>query len=140
MTDQDHGQDHEQDYDRDTVDLLDELLDRLVVGPDGVSVGMVDNLELRTRADGRLEVAALLVGTEALEERLEGWTRRLVRLGARLCGGPDQTRTIPIDEVTEIGTDVRVTERGAELAASPAERRIRRRLIGRIPGAGDAGE
>ncbi len=125
---------------RRTVDLHTDLQDRLVVGPDEVSLGMVDDLELRTRADGRLEVAALVIGGAALENRLGTVTGRLLRLVARLAGGPDRPRTVPMAEVTEAGADVRVTERGAAAAESPAGRRIQRRVIGRIPGAGHADE
>lgn len=125
---------------RHTIDLLTELLDRLVVAPDEVSVGTVDDLELRTRADGRVEVAALLVGTAALEDRLGDVTGRLLRLATRLAGGPDPPRRIPTTEVADAGTDIHLTENGATGAASPAELRIRRRVIGRIPGAGDAGQ
>jgi len=125
---------------KDTVDLLTDVIDREIVGPDGIPVGRVDDIELRRRPDGTWEVAALLTGTVALERRLPGWGAKLISFFARRTGGPDEVRSIPIEAVTKADTSVSITREAAEAAASPAEDRIQRKLISRIPGAGDASE
>lgn len=120
---------------RERIDLGTELLDRQIVDPDGVAVAKVDDVELRTREDGRLEVSALIVGTAALRRRLPRWGWLLVRAGAALAGGPSEERRVPVAAVTDADSDVVTTKAGAERAASPAEDRLRRHIIGRIPGA-----
>lgn len=123
---------------RDRVDLGAQVLDRQITAPEAEHVGKVDDLELAFREDGALEVTALLVGTAALCERVPSPTRGLLRLGMRLVGGPDPARRIALDDVVDVQSDVEVTEEAGHAAASPAERRLRKR-IERIPGAGRAG-
>jgi hypothetical protein len=122
---------------RDTVDLLTDLIDREIVDPDHLPVGRVDDIELR-EVDGEWQVTALLTGTVALERRLPRWARRLIGTAAKSTGGPDEVRRIPIEAVTDLDTVVSITRDAARAAASPAEERIRRKVIAKIPGAGDA--
>lgn len=123
---------------RESVDLGTELLDRQIVDPDGVPVGQVDDVVLRARDDGRLEVAALVTGVAALERRLPRWARWCLRAATRPVGGLDEPRHIDMAEVTDAGVKVTVTRAGAAAGASPAQDRIRRRIIARIPGSGHA--
>lgn len=125
-------------HERDIMDLLTDMIDREIVDPDGVPVGRVDDLELRRRPDGRIEVAALLTGTSVLQSRLPRWAARLINVFVRVSGGLDEPRRIPLEAVTQVDTTVSITAAAAEAAESPAEDRIRRKVIGRIPGAGDA--
>lgn len=120
---------------RERVDLGTELLDRQILGPDGIAIAKVDDIELRAREDGRLEVTALIVGAAALHRRLPRWGRWLLRVGTAAAGGPSEERRVPLGAITDADSDVVVTKAGAESAASPAEDRLRRRIIGRIPGA-----
>ncbi|HEX2144761.1 MAG TPA: hypothetical protein VHG10_09655 [Glycomyces sp.] len=125
---------------RESVDLLTDLIDRELVDPDGLPVGRVDDIELRRRPDGLWEPVAFLTGTAALERRLPRWGRKLINRSAKLTGGPDDTRRIPFEAVTDVNTSVSITRQAAEAAASPAEERIKRKVIGRIPGAGHASQ
>jgi hypothetical protein len=120
------------------VDLGTQLVDRQVTGPEARPVGKVDDVELTRREDGALEVTALLVGTAALCERMPQPMRELLRFGMRLAGGPDPERRIGLEHVVHVTSDVEVSERAADEAASPAEERFRT-FVSRIPGAGRAG-
>lgn len=117
------------------VDLGTELLDHQIVDPDSMSVGKVDDLELRVREDGRIEVTALVVGTSALLSRI-GRTGKILRWLMARWGGPDEPRRIPLHQVTGVDSAVHVTAEAASAAASPTEERVRRNIIQRIPGAG----
>ncbi|GAB3233561.1 hypothetical protein GCM10027447_30090 [Glycomyces halotolerans] len=123
---------------RERIDLGTQLLDRQVVDPDGIAVGKVDDLELRYRDDGVLEVTAMLVGTDALADRVPQPAKGLLRRLLRLAGGPDEARRIPLDQVMQLTSAVEVTGPAAEAALSPAERRLRD-FVAKIPGAGHAG-
>jgi sporulation protein YlmC with PRC-barrel domain len=121
------------------IDLGSQLLDRQIIGPNGEAVGKVDDLELHRRADGSLEVTALLVGVSVLRERTPRGADWLLRMGQRLTGGPDEPRRVGLEQVTDVRSEVRVTAAGAEAAANPAERRTRK-FVARIPGAGHESE
>jgi sporulation protein YlmC with PRC-barrel domain len=117
------------------VDLGTELLDHQIVDPDSMSVGKVDDLDLRVQADGRIEVTALVVGTSALLSRI-GLAGKFLRWLMSHWGGPDEPRLIPLHQVTGVGSAVHVTAEAASAARSPTEERVRRAIIQRIPGAG----
>jgi sporulation protein YlmC with PRC-barrel domain len=120
------------------IDLGTGLLDYQIVDTQPLPVGKVDDLELRRRDDGRLEVSALVVGTSALLPRLGKWAARPLSWVMRLFGGPDEPRLIPIEQVRGIDVVIEVTEEASRSAVSPSEQRLRRKVIQRIPGAGDA--
>lgn len=122
---------------RETLDLGTELMDRQLVDPHGVSVGMVDDVELRLRDDGRLEVVALLTGIATLQRRLPRWIARPLAASAALVGGADPERRVPVDTVAGVESEIRLTTAGAEATANPAADRARR-TVARIPGAGHA--
>lgn len=121
----------------DTVDLGTQLFDRQILGPDDVDVGKVDDVELRRRPDGRLEVAALLVGSRALSSRLPAWGRFLLRAAAWVGGGPSPVGRIDVRHVTGVNARLTVDRGGAEAAENQTADRIRR-LVEKIPGSGHA--
>jgi sporulation protein YlmC with PRC-barrel domain len=116
------------------------LLDRQILDADGEPVGKVDDVELDRGADGALYIAALLVGQQALGDRIGG------RLGQWIAGtarrlSPDYQRgpiRIPYDLVAEINSSVNLSVRRELLPDPPLETWLREHLIGRIPGASDA--
>jgi hypothetical protein len=116
------------------------LLDRQIVDRDGAPVANVDDLELTERADGRLAVAALLVGPGALGPRIGGrlgrWT---VAIWRRLRPDVDPSPG-RIDAALVTGTDsaVHLSAAVSELRLDGLERWLRRYVIDRIPGAGHA--
>jgi sporulation protein YlmC with PRC-barrel domain len=117
-----------------------DLLDRQILDRDGEPVGKVDDVELDVDADGTPYVAALLVGQQALGQRIGG------RLGAWIAGtarrlSPDYDRgpiRIPYDLVSELNSAINLSVH-RELLPDPAlESWLRDHLISRIPGASDA--
>ncbi|MFD5247734.1 hypothetical protein ACFWIW_24575 [Amycolatopsis sp. NPDC058340] len=124
--------------DLDPLDLGDSLLDRQIVGEDGTVVGKVDDLELREDDRGRYVIDTVLTGSWSLADRLDGLLGRLLRrIGARLH--TTAPHRIPISAIREIEPAIVVTTAVARASISPSEEWLRRTIIDRIPGAGDAG-
>jgi sporulation protein YlmC with PRC-barrel domain len=119
-----------------TVDLGDTLLDRQISGEDGTVVGKVDDLELRAEGD-TFVVDALLVGPEALADRLGGPIGKLLR---RIGRGfrTEAPQRIPMNAIRRVEPTIVVTTAVAQATDSPSEDWLRRRVVDRIPGAGRA--
>jgi sporulation protein YlmC with PRC-barrel domain len=118
------------------------LLDRQIVDLDGYLVGKADDIELGTTEDGRPFVAAILVGHHALGRRIGGVVGRWMAAVARrlhTTGDPQPLR-IPFERVAEIGSAIRLDVRHELLDTPALELWLRDHVIGRIPGASDAGE
>jgi sporulation protein YlmC with PRC-barrel domain len=118
------------------------LLDRQLIDRDGRLVGKIDDLELTEREDGAPTVTAILAGPGALAGRLGGRLGRwLEDVSNRLREG-DENRParIPFGLVADIDSAVRLAADKHELETDRVEGWVRQRLIGRIPGAGDAPE
>lgn len=121
------------------------LLDRQMVDRDGIPVAKVDDLELAPRADGRLVVAALLVGPGAVGARLGGrlgrWT---VAIWRRLRSDADPAPTrIDAGLVGGIESAVHLRPSLVELRRTyphldGLERWMRRYVVDPIPGSGHA--
>jgi sporulation protein YlmC with PRC-barrel domain len=117
-----------------------DLLDRQILDRDGEPVGKVDDVELDIDADGTPYVTALLVGQQALGQRIGG------RLGSWIAGtarrlSPDYDRgpiRIPYDLVSVLNSAVNLSVHRELLPDPPLESWLRDHLIGRIPGASDA--
>ena len=114
------------------------LLDRQIMDSQGLMVGNVDDLELVPAGDGRLRVAALLVGQRVLGDRIGGrlgtWMSALAR---RLAPDRDPPPIrIPYDLVDEVGSEITLRTRRELLVEPPLETWLREHLIARIPGAG----
>jgi sporulation protein YlmC with PRC-barrel domain len=106
-----------------------------------VPVGKVDDVELERTGDG-LRVVALHVGMDALGRRTGG------RLGGLMTGlarrwhpehDPKPLR-IPYDLVADVGSHITLPLRVELLDEAPSEKWLREHVIGRIPGADDAGQ
>jgi sporulation protein YlmC with PRC-barrel domain len=116
------------------------LLDRQILDRDGEPVGKVDDVELDLDDDGIPYVAALLIGQQALGERIGG------RLGAWIAGAarrlsPDYNRgpiRIPYDLVADVDSAVNLSVHREVLPDPALETWLRDHLIDRIPGASDA--
>jgi sporulation protein YlmC with PRC-barrel domain len=103
-----------------------DLLDNLVVGSDGVPVGRVADIKAEWRPDGRLVLAALLFGPQALAGRVSSPLQPLAR---RLLRDRFE-HEIPIDEVREMGVTVVLGRPAAEYGVGqPAERWIGRHVL-----------
>jgi sporulation protein YlmC with PRC-barrel domain len=108
------------------LDLLREVLDHELVDADGVSCGMVDDLEFEAR-DGGPAVTALLVGTGA-------WAPRLPPLFARAMQGLFGRAKIrvPWNQVGEIGETIRLQAKASELGLGVLDRKVGR-WIAKLP-------
>lgn len=117
------------------LDALGGLLDKQIVDRDGRMVGKVDDLELESRADGRLVVTALLVGPGAFGPRIGGGSGSIVvRTWARLSGhGRGDVDRIEYGDVAAIDSAVHL---GVTRGAGAAEEWARTRIIDALPGAG----
>jgi hypothetical protein len=112
-----------------TFHLVRDLLDHELLDSEGVSCGMVDEVELRAGKDG-LVVVALLCGAGV-------WTRRMpamLHLAARWAGATRRTR-IPFDAVDRIAEVIHLKSPATELGLGVADRRAARRLA-RVVGSG----
>jgi sporulation protein YlmC with PRC-barrel domain len=108
-------------------DAMRELLDHELIDADGVSCGMVDDIEFTLGAGGNLVIVALVVGPGAWEARLPA----LVRLIVRSIAGRQRVR-VPFAEVEKIDEVVRLKSRAAQLALGVADRKAGKWLA-RLP-------
>lgn len=116
-----------------------DLLDRQILDRDGQPVGKVDDVELTVDADGVPHVSALLVGQQALGERIGGRLgRTMAGMARRLRDDPGPTR-IDYSFVAKVGSAVNLRVRKELLTEPPLEAWLGEHVIGRIPGASDAG-
>jgi sporulation protein YlmC with PRC-barrel domain len=117
-----------------------DLLDRQILDSDGQPVGKVDDVELDVDGDGTPYVTTLLVGQQALGDRIGGTLGRWIAGTARRLS-PDYHRgptRISYDLVAAVNSAVNLSVR-RELLPDPAlETWLRDHLIDRIPGASDA--
>jgi sporulation protein YlmC with PRC-barrel domain len=119
--------------------LVRDLLDKQMVDRHGRRCGKVDGVVLRL-GDGPPRVARLEIGGGTLARRLgHRWGRRFARWAAslaRLCGvRGGQPYHIPWKRVWAVGLDVQLDLDARHTELDAAERRLRERLIARIPGA-----
>jgi sporulation protein YlmC with PRC-barrel domain len=108
------------------LDLLREMLDHEVVDTDGVSCGMVDDLEFRAGERGP-ELVALLVGPGAWAPRLPA----LFAVLAQALFGHARVR-VPWHQVDTIGETIRLQSTAAELGLGRLDRKVGR-WIARLP-------
>jgi hypothetical protein len=107
------------------VKLVAALRDLQIVDRDGCNCGIVDDVELKGRPGGALEVAALLVGPGGYAARLPGWAMRLVGwIGGRGVVKVKWARVERIDSVVALNVTA------AQAGLAKAEDRARRWLPG----------
>ncbi|MFD9737336.1 hypothetical protein [Umezawaea sp. NPDC059074] len=118
------------------------LLDRQILDVHGDLVGKVDDVELDVDAHGVPTVVALLSGQRALGRRIGGALGRWMVSVATRLHGPEARPPLRIafDHVATIGSAVELSIARDLLDTPPLETWLRDKLIGRIPGARDAGE
>jgi sporulation protein YlmC with PRC-barrel domain len=112
------------------------LLDRQIVDSDGLPVGKVDDVELGRAEDGGLYVAALLTGEQVLGRRIGGALGRWMTAAG---GRPVNGRRIAYDWVASVSSAVVLSVKRDLLPEPELETWLNDHLIGRIPGADDAG-
>jgi sporulation protein YlmC with PRC-barrel domain len=120
-----------------TMDLIRDVLDKQVVDREERRMGKVDGLILAVEAGKPPRVLAIEQGAATLARRLHPRIERFVRaVGAKLYreeGGPAR---IPWSSVRDVGIDLEVDLAAEESRVYAWQDWLRRKLIGRIPGAG----
>jgi sporulation protein YlmC with PRC-barrel domain len=117
-----------------------DLLDRQIVDRDGEPVGKVDDVELDYDERGDAYVTGLLIGQQALGERIGGGLGRWIwAMARRMSEPPDQPPIrIGFDLVAKVDSAVHLSVARELLPEPPLEAWLRDHLVGQIPGAGDA--
>lgn len=107
-------------------DAMRSLLDHELLDADGVSCGMVDDVEIAA-VQGGMAVVALLVGPGAWQSRVPA----LLRVISGRVGGNKCVR-IPFDQVAKIDEVIRLRSQAASLGLGVADRRAGKWLA-RLP-------
>jgi sporulation protein YlmC with PRC-barrel domain len=103
-------------------DLMRDLLDHELLDSEGISCGMVDDIELEG-GPGTLEPVALLVGPGAWQTRLPALVRLLIRAVAQR----ERVR-VPFAEVASISEVIRLRSPATQLGLGVLDRRVGRWL------------
>ena len=112
--------------------LMREIMDGQLVTRDGRSLGRVDDVAAEWADDGRLRLVELRTGPQALAGRvaspLRGLSRRLFRNRFE--------QAIPIDEVLELGPDIKLRQAAGAYRTGGSDEWIASRILRFIPGSG----
>jgi sporulation protein YlmC with PRC-barrel domain len=118
------------------VELVADLLDKLVVDRNGREMGRVDGIAIEVRDGMPPRVAALEIGPSVLGYRLHPAAGRFVAGLEQAFGVADgRPVRIPAGDVLAIGIDVKVDVAIGETGAANVEDRLRR-WVAKLPGAG----
>lgn len=121
------------------IDLVHDVLDKLVLDRDKHNMGRVDSLVLELRDDGPPRVVYLEMGGVALAKRLGGFGQWLAMRIASIGHAPHSRERQPFrvawDHVREIGPANIVVSLDAEASRAFAwERWLRDHVVRRVPG------
>jgi sporulation protein YlmC with PRC-barrel domain len=100
--------------------IVSQLLDLPIIDKDERSCGIVDDVELAGAAGKELRVKALLVGPGAYKGRMPRWMFWIVR---KIAG--DRMTRVPVDQVVEIGSVVKLKSRAEDLGLHEVEDKVR---------------
>ena len=118
------------------MDLVHDLLDKLVVDRHGREIGRVDSIVLEMRENAPPRVAGIEIGPAVLGQRIRPrlgrWIRGLEYAVGIAAGRPLR---IPFGDILEFDTRdrIKVDRAGGETVALAVEQRLRR-WIGSLPG------
>jgi len=104
----------------DRIKIVSQLLDLPIIDKDGRFCGIVDDIELSGTAGKEARVKALLVGPGAYQGRMLGWMFWIVR---KIAG--DRMARVPAEQVTEIGSVVKLKSRAETLGLHQVEDKVR---------------
>jgi sporulation protein YlmC with PRC-barrel domain len=101
-----------------SLDLLRDVLDHEIVDVDGVSCGMVDDVELGDSADGP-RAEALLVGPGAWSARLPA----LLRWLAEKTTGRSVVR-VPWEQIAQVSETIKLKSKASALQLGRVDRKV----------------
>jgi sporulation protein YlmC with PRC-barrel domain len=148
MTDDTHMDEHDSDHDGarlgaeararrerqdgDHLYAMRDLVDMQLVTADGKRIGRVADVDCEWRADGTLALLCLRTGPQALARRFGALPGRVARFVFR-----DRfERRIALDEIVEVGLEVRLRGRAEDYAVGQSERWLVAHVLRFIPGSG----
>ena len=105
--------------------IISQLLDLPIIDKDERSCGIVDDVELSGGAGKQTRVTALLAGPGAYRGRMPSWMFGLVKL---LAG--DRMARVPVDQIVEIGSVVKLKCRGEDVGLHVVEDEVQRWIPG----------
>jgi sporulation protein YlmC with PRC-barrel domain len=118
----------------DDVDLVRDLLDKLVVDRNGRWIGRVDGVVLDREDNHAPRLAAILIGPTALAFRLHPVLGRWIARLERVCGlGEGRPVRIEAGDIRDVGRLIKTDVASSDTAALRVEQRCRVWLE-RIPG------
>jgi sporulation protein YlmC with PRC-barrel domain len=122
------------------MDLVRDVLDKLLLDRDGLPMGRVDGLVMHIGERTQPRVTHIEVGGTTLWARLHPSFERIAIRLARTWGPkkPGPVR-IPWSRVETVGRDIKLEVEAKETGAIAWEIWIARHIIGRIPGSGHGG-
>lgn len=113
-----------------------DIMDQQLESADGRLIGRVADIEMEWREDGSLVFTHLLLGPEALAGRVAEHMRPLAH---RLLGGRFERR-IPLSEIEDLGTTIRLRGTAAQYreqyGVGRSERWLASHILRFIPGSG----
>jgi sporulation protein YlmC with PRC-barrel domain len=116
------------------MELVRDVLDKLMLDRNGRDMGRVDGVVLETRPDAPPRLSALELGPAVLAHRVHPVLGRWVAaLESGLGISEGRPVRIPADDVLSFGDHIKVDRAVGETAAATFEHRLRR-WIGSIPG------
>jgi hypothetical protein len=116
------------------VDLIRDVLDKLVVDRNGREMGRVDGLIVEVRAEAPPRVTAIEIGPAVLAHRIAPWLGRVVSgLEHALGIAEGRPLRIPVADILDITDRVKVDRAAGQTAAATLEQRLRS-WVSRIPG------
>lgn len=117
------------------MDLVRDLLDKLVVDRHGRPLGRVDSIVFEMRDDGAPLVAAIEIGLVTIARRLHPALGRWARACENAIGiAADRPVRIPFSKITDFSGDVKLDVTASELATLALEHKARA-IVSAIPGA-----
>lgn len=117
------------------MNLVHDVLDRVVVDRNACHLGRVDGLVLELRDGAPPRVAFVEIGGETAARRLAGWLGRAARALGRLTGSATAGPTrIPWRVVTVVGKNVELDVEAEETTALSLELWLRDRVVAKVPG------
>lgn len=115
------------------MEVIRDVLDNQLLDRNGDKIGKVDGVIIELRPDAPPRLAAIEVGAATLARRLNRKLGDWLAARTQKRGMPYR---IPWSKVRDVGIDVEVDIDAADTPILDVERRLRERVIGRIPGAG----
>jgi hypothetical protein len=116
------------------VDVVRDVLDKLVVDRNGREMGRADGILLEPRGDRPPRLTGILIGPAALASRLHPRLGPFVRAIEERCGvAAGRPALIDFADIEDTGRTVKLSLTIGQTAVEAVEQRLRR-WVGRIPG------